>query len=99
MYGYMAFISLGVLALVEVARGPTLSSLAQAIGRQWLRLMVLLMLVSVVTSYFLIPFVVDLSYVNNTQTLLPIFKDSFGHSVVLRSLVEGDLFDFTGSRL
>ena len=94
MYGYMAFISLGVLALVEVARGSSLGLLAKAVGRQWLRLIVLLLLVSVVTSYFLIPFVVDLSYVNNTATLLPIFKDSFGHSVVLQSLVEGDLFDF-----
>jgi hypothetical protein len=94
MYGYMAFISLGVLALVEVAKGSTLSSLAQATGRQWLRLIILLLLVSVVTSYFLIPFILDLSYVNNTQTLLPIFKDSLGHSAVLRSLVEGDLFDF-----
>lgn len=90
----MAFISLGVLAFVEIAIGPILSALARAVGRQRQRLIVLLVLVSVVTSYFLILFVLDLSYVNNTETLLPIFKDSFGHSVVLQSLVERGLFDF-----
>ena len=59
-----------------------------------MRLIILFLLVAVVTSYFLVPFLLDLPYVNDSGLLAPIFRDSFGHSVVLQGLFEGNLFDF-----
>ena len=94
MYGYMAFLSLGILTFIEIARTSEAKSAALAVWRQWRRLALLLGLVAVVTSYFLVPFVLDLSYVNNASTLLPVFQDSFGASFVLETFFEGDLFDF-----
>ena len=94
MYGYMAFITLGVLTFIQLNRVSDPESFAPAIWRQWRRLIILFLLVAVVTSYFLVPLFLDLPYVNDSRLLLPIFRDSFGHSVVLQALVEGDLFDF-----
>mgnify|MGYP001156979101 FL=1 len=94
MFGYIAFITLAVLTLVQLARISEPKEVLPILRQQWKRLLVLILLVGVVTSYFLIPFVMDLSYVNNSALFLTKFRDSFGHSVVLRSLFEGDLFDF-----
>lgn len=94
MYGYMAFITLGALTFVQLAQAPGAASIMPALWRQWRRLMVLALLVSVATSYFLVPFVLDLPYVNNSGTLLPVFRDSFGSSVVLQTLAKGELFDY-----
>lgn len=94
MYGYMAFITLGVLAFIKLTQESGTEPFALAVWRQWRRLIVLFSLVLVVTSYFLVPFLLDLPYVNDSGLLNPNFKDSFGHSVVLQTLFEGDLFDF-----
>ncbi len=94
MYGYMAFVTLGALTLVELTLSSGPKSLAPALWMQWKRLIILLLLVSAVTSYFLVPFVLDLSYVNNSSPLLPAFRDSFGHSDVLQTLFKGKIFDF-----
>ena len=62
--------------------------------RQWRRLIILFLLVSVVTSYFLVPFYLDRQYFNVRFFLDPILRDSLGHSAVLQGLVKGSLFDF-----
>lgn len=94
IYGYMAFITLGLLTLIPLFRLPESTALVQAILTQWKRLIGLLALVVVVTSYFLVPLFLDVSFVNDNEKLLPVFSDSFGYSVVLQTLFEGDLFDF-----
>lgn len=94
MYGYMAFLTLGVLTLL----GPTQLSNAKCVfktlWRRWRRLVVLFLLVSVVTSYFLVPFFLDRAYLNNSVWTDPAKYASYGHSAVLSGLVNGHLFDF-----
>ncbi len=94
MYGYMAFIGLGFLTLIELTRSSDPKTLVSALSGQWRRLLLLIVLVAVVTSYFLVPFIMDRAYVNDASTLLPVFKDSFGISVVLETFFGGDIFDF-----
>ena len=94
IYGYMAFITLGLLTLVPLFRLSESTEFVPTLLRQWKRMIGLLALVVVVTSYFLVPLLLDLPYVNDSGNLLPLFSDSFGHSVVLQTLFEGDLFDF-----
>ena len=94
MYGYMVFITLGVLTFIELTRSSDSRSIASAMLSQWRRLITLLLLVVAVTSYFLVPFVLDLPYVNDSSPLSPVFRDSFGFSVVLQAFVQGNLFDF-----
>lgn len=94
MYGYMAFISLGFLTLIALTESSDPKTVALALWEQWRRLILLLVFVVVITSYFLLPFILDRSYVNDASTLLPAFKDSFGISVVLETFAKGDIFDF-----
>jgi len=94
IYGYMAFLTLGVLTLIQPARLSNPKSFMVTMLRRWSRLMILLLLVVVVTSYFLVPLFLDRPYLNNSIWRDPITLDSYGHSAVLRGLVAGDLFDF-----
>jgi len=94
MYGYMAFITLGAFTFANVIGLPDFKSLGSTMWKQWKRLLALLLLVVVVTSYFLVPFFLDQQYVNDADSMLPIFRDSIGHSAVLNGLIQGDLFDF-----
>ncbi len=65
IYGYMAFLTLGVLALIQPGDLSDPKSLLRAILLGWSRLLVLLLLVVLVTSYFLVPFFLDQPYLNN----------------------------------
>ena len=94
IYGYMAFLTLGVLTLIPPMRLSNPKSLMETMGRRWSRLMILFLLVVVVTSYFLVPFFLDRPYLNNSIWHDPTRHDSYGYSAVLRGLVVGDLFDF-----
>ena len=94
MYGYMAFLTLGVLTFVQPGRISDLKSLADTMLSRWRRLITLVLLVGVVTSYFLIPTLLDRSFLNNSVFLDAVKYDSYGHSEVLQGLVKGNLFDF-----
>ncbi|MBC8280547.1 MAG: hypothetical protein H8E48_07165 [Chloroflexi bacterium] len=135
LYGYMAFITLGILTVLMPIRFQlpwNLTNLAgsrggtraerrrsQRSGRSQTqeqtesttpdpdtpsalvnffarvrRLALLSVLVAAVTSYFLVPFFLDLRFLNSSELLDPRLYDSHGHSAVLKGLFKGDLFDF-----
>ena len=105
VFGYIAFLSLGLLVLL-----PVLSSYPSAQGKEktnkpgpgrkaeiWTRakrFVLLLVLVALVVSYFLIPFWMDRPYMNRGVWEEQSKYDSFGHEWVLNTLLQGDLFDF-----
>ena len=135
LYGYMAFLTLGILTFIVPIRfklpwnfssllggrtgtraqrrragrsrrsrmtDPALSTspipespafMVNSLGR-CRRLALLFMLVTSVTSYFLIPFFLDLRYFNSSGLIDPLLYNSHGHLVVLEGLFKGDLFDF-----
>ena len=96
IYGYIAFVTLGVLTLVPTVGLLTSESPWGAMWRRWKRLLILLCLVMVVTSYFLVPFFLDrtFSLLGPSVWKAPEKLNSFGHSWVLHTLAVGDLFDF-----
>ena len=94
LYGYMAFLTLGVLAFIVTMRSPDLRALASAMWRRCRRLMILFLLVVVLTSYFLVPLFMDWRYLNVNVWEQPEKYNSYGYAWVLQSLVRGDLFDF-----
>ena len=94
IYGYIAFITLGVLTLIQPGRISDLKSLADTMLPRWRRLITLVLLVGVVTSYFLVPTFLDRSFLSNSVFLDAVKYDSYGHSEVLQGLVTGTLFDF-----
>ena len=94
LYGYIAFVTLGILAVIQPKRLSDPTSLAAAMWKRWRRLIILFLLVVAVTSYFLVPLFLDLDYLNETVWDNPTRYNSYGHSAVLRGLVQGNLFDF-----
>ena len=94
MFGYMAFITLGVLTLIQPARVPNLRSLVDSMWPRWCRLVILDLLVLLVISYFLVPTFLDRTFLNNSVFLDTVQYDSYGHSEVLQGVVKGNLFDF-----
>jgi len=93
MYGYMAFLTLGVLTFLHVARPFNPKALAEAVWGRWRRLIILFLIIIGVTSYFLVPFFLDRPYLNVSVWDTPTRYDSFGLVWVLSSLATGDLFD------
>ena len=94
LYGYMAFLTLVALTLLPILQLPDLKSVAPTILTRWKRLIILLLLVVAVTSYFLVPFFMDRLYFNTGVLIKDGIMDSVGHSVTLRALAEGNLFDW-----
>ncbi len=94
MFGYIAFITLGGLTFIQLSRLDHPRSIPAVMWVQWRRLMILVLLVAVVTSYFLIPFFLDRQYFNIRFFLEPVLRDSLGYSAVLEGLFKGSLFDF-----
>ena len=94
MYGYMAFLTLGILAFIGVIEVSNRQSLVAGMILRWRRLITLFILVLAVTSYFLIPVFLDREFFNASVFTAQVIKDSFGHQMVLRSFIGGDLFDW-----
>ncbi len=88
VYGYMAVLSLGVLAFLG-ALGQ-----GKAVRSYLARLMLLLSLVSLATAYFWLPFWLDRAYMNRSVWEDAGKYNSYGHNWVLAALVKGELFDF-----
>lgn len=93
VYGYMAFITLGFLTFTQTAHPSNVRSLPRFICIRWGRLLALLVLVVSITSYFLVPLFLDREYFNTSVLSKQTLMDSFGHQIVLETLVKGDLFD------
>ncbi|MCH8282892.1 MAG: hypothetical protein IIC96_19685 [Chloroflexi bacterium] len=94
IYGYMAFLTLGVLTFLRPMGLLNVKSIVGGMWRRWRRLLILFLLVTVVTSYFLVPFFLDRPYLNLSVWEEQTKYDSYGHIAVLRDLVKGNLFDF-----
>jgi hypothetical protein len=93
IYGYMAFITLGILTFIQPIRLTHPKFLAETLWRRWRRLIILFLLVIAVTSYFLVPLFLDLDYLIRSVWTDPSKYDSYGVQVLLPSLVSGYLFD------
>jgi len=55
IYGYMAFLTLGALTLIQPTQLSSPKSFMATMWRRWSRLIILFLLVVIVTSYFLVP--------------------------------------------
>jgi hypothetical protein len=90
----MAFLTLGALTFLQPGRLLNAKSILKVMWRRWRRLIILLLLVAGVTSYFLVPFFLDRPYLNISVWDKASRYDSFGLVWVLNALATGDLFDF-----
>ena len=93
LYGYMAFLTLGFLTFIPNGQISLNKSLVLAIWEHWKRLIVLVVMVVSVTSYFIIPSILDRRHFITSFNFKPELLDSYGHQVVLEALVKGNLFD------
>lgn len=84
-FGYVAVGTLALMAVLSPSRAE--------IRRRGLRLLGLLALVGAVTSYFLVPLILDSGYLNRSIWDPQYKYDSFGAEQILRWLIGGDLFD------
>ena len=93
IYGSIVFLTLGVLTFLPTTRLLT-SEFPRVIWMRWKRLLILLVMVVVATSYFLAPLILDQPYLNLSVLEDPRLYDSYGYSVLLPALARGELFDF-----
>jgi hypothetical protein len=94
IYGSIAFVTLGALTFLPAIRFLTSESAREAIWVRWKRLLILLAMVLVVTSYFLVPFFLDRLFLNLSVWEQPEKYNSYGYAWVIQSVAKGDLFDF-----
>jgi hypothetical protein len=102
VFGYIAVISLGLFVLLtpspKLEEGDSPSPGKRGIWKAKLqrlkRLALLLVLLALVTAYFLVPFWLDRPYMNRSVWEKAGKYDSYGHVWVLGALARGDLFDF-----
>ena len=83
---------LGYIALLSGGLFVFLGGWAPA-GRRLLRLLLLFLLVALLASYFIIPFLQDHGYMNRSVWEDPGKYDAYGWEWTLSTLVEGDLLD------
>ena len=93
LYGYMAFLTLGIFTFIQPILMSNPKSFAEGTWKRWRRLIILFLLVVVVTSYFSVPLLLDLDYYDR-GFWDPIKFGSWGHSTVLTGLVGGGIYDF-----
>ncbi len=86
LYGYILFLSSVLFVFLQLKKEEVFSRLK--------RLALIIFLVCLVTSYFLVPFLLDKEYMNRS-IWEPSFKyDSFGALKVLGNLFRGTLLDY-----
>ncbi|HVX29854.1 MAG TPA: 6-pyruvoyl-tetrahydropterin synthase-related protein, partial [Nitrolancea sp.] len=94
VYGYLAIVALGVIALVLCFDERVL---ADSWRRFWLvvrRLVLLFGLTALAGSYFLVPFLLDGTYMNRSVWEYSYKYNSFGADSILTWFRQGDLFDY-----
>jgi len=94
VYGYIAFISLALFVLLPLL-GRRYTSVEP--NDAWVRakrLVLLLALVVLVTAYFLLPYLLDRTYMNRSVWEEQGKYDAYGYAWTLSALVRGELFDF-----
>ncbi|MBI4213721.1 MAG: hypothetical protein HY534_05360 [Chloroflexi bacterium] len=85
-FGYTAYASIALFALVGMSRSTIWQSLR--------RLVLLLAPLVAVTSYFLLPLLWDSTYLNHSVWDPQWKYDSFGHERILGQLFRGEIFDY-----
>ncbi len=94
VYGYLAVLALGVVALVLLFDG---NLIANGWKRFWTvvrRLALLFGLTGLAGSYFLVPFMLDGTYMNRSVWEFSYKYDSFGADKIMSWFCHGDLFDY-----
>jgi hypothetical protein len=94
LLGYMALLSLGLLALLVALGSVAEGRPARRIWRPPGRLALLMVLAFLVTAYFAVPFFRDRAFMNRSIWEDPGKYDAYGWQWTLEALVRGDLFDF-----
>jgi hypothetical protein len=85
----MGYIALGSLVVLALVAAPT----PREIWPRLKRLVLMVVPVGLVTSYFVVEFMVDSRYMNRSIWELPEKYNSYGHAWVLDALIHGELFD------
>jgi hypothetical protein len=94
VYGYIAFLSLGLLVLLPLL-GPRAGETRQRqVWPRAKRLALLLVLVALVTAYFTVPFLLDRAYMNRSIWEDQGKYDAYGWQWTLGALIRGEIFDF-----
>jgi hypothetical protein len=86
IYAYMAVLSLLVFLFLRIDKVRFKQKVA--------RLAVVFAFSGIVSSYFLIPFMLNGDYLNRSVWEIQEKYDSYGHKVVLEKLFNGDLLDY-----
>jgi len=92
--GYVALGSVALLALLLATEKRSSAEPGHSAWRTVARLLLLLVLVALVSSYFLLPFLRDGEYMNRSVWELPDKYDSYGAPWVLDALLKGQLLDY-----
>ncbi len=93
VYGYIAVVSLAIIALLVAFDGGT-ATFWPTLWRTGRRLVLLIGLTALAGSYFFVPFLVDGDYMNRSVWELSSKYDSYGASWVLKTTVKGEMFDY-----
>jgi hypothetical protein len=94
VYGYIATLSLGLLALLPLLGPQAGESRRRQVWPRVKRLALLLVLVALVTAYFTVPYLLDRAYMNRSVWEDQGKYDAYGWQWTLGALVRGELFDF-----
>jgi hypothetical protein len=94
IFGYIATLSLFLLALVPAMRRPTTGSVLGRIWARSRRWILLLILLGLAAAYFLVPFWLDRAYLNRSVWEASWKYDAYGYEWTLRTLARGELLDY-----
>jgi hypothetical protein len=86
IYGYMLIVSAILLIFVT----PQLPVIYSRVKRS----AVLFILTGITTSFFFIPILLNMDYVNRSLFMDPVYYTSYGDSTILNWLVAGELLDY-----
>jgi hypothetical protein len=92
--GYAAALSLLIFAFIPTLGRRERAAQGDTVRRRVKRLALLSGLVALVTAYFVVPFLLDRSYLNRSVWEERGKYDAYGHAWTLETLAKGDLFDF-----
>ena len=94
VYGYLAIVALGVIALVLLFDRSLISDGWRRFWTVARRLMLLFGLTALAGSYFLVPFMLDGTYMNRSVWEYSYKYNSFGADTIMTWFRHGDLFDY-----
>ncbi len=94
VYGYIAFISLGLFVFLPLLGKRTITGESNGPWVRIKRLILLFLLVILVAAYFLLPYLLDRTYMNRSVWEEQGKYDAYGYTWTLDALIRGELFDY-----